>query len=286
MTTTLESAAPGDPRPRHAQRIICKRTGLALVRTHEQTTVRIAKSSYGAMNPVLRDVAGDPREWGRYDVAGHRTIYSASPADAAYAESLAVYRPADSLHTLTVGELFEDEAEPGLTLSQVVAQEWGHRFRTQPGYVPAAWRDERLVHKVALPPTGWVIDVEHANTLGILNAALHDQLDGLLPDNRKFLTTSDLHGENRHVTTLIAQWLRSQVLEDGALPHGIQYRSKHGTNWRCWAIWLRIVDDGEDPSKDIGREPTTLLGPGVSIAPPERNPPLRKVAELFRLDVK
>lgn len=285
-TANIESATPGDPRPRQLQRTICKRTGLAVVRTHEQTTMRIAKSSYGAMNPILRDETGDPREWGRYDVAGHRTIYSASPVEAAYAESLAVYRPAESLNKLTLGELFDDETEPGLTLGQAVADEWGHRFRTQPGYVPAAWRDERLVHKVALPPTGWVIDVEHANTIAALNGVLHPELADLLPHDRKYLTTSDLHGEDRRITTLVALWLRAQVLEDGSLPHGILYRSKHGTNWRCWAIWLRIVDDGSDPSKDIGREPTTLLGHGVPIEPPERNLPLKKIASLFRLDVK
>jgi RES domain-containing protein len=286
VSSTIESTAPGDPRPGQLQRTICKRTGLALVKTHQQTTFRIAKSSYGAMNPILRDVKGDPRQWGRYDVAGHRTIYSANPVEAAYAESLAVYRPAKSLDALTLGELFDDETEPGLTLSQAVAEEWDHRFHTQPGYVPAAWRDERLIHKVALPMTGWVIDVEHANTLATLNAALPSQLAGLLPEHRNYLTTSDLHGEDRRLTTLIAQWLRAQVLEDGSLPHGILYRSKHGSNWRCWAIWLRIVDDGDDPTKDIGREPTTLLGLGMSIYPPERNPPLRMVADLFRLDVK
>jgi len=285
VTTTTNPGTPGDRRPGRRQQTICSKTGLALIRTSNQATTRIAKSSYGPLSPLLRDETGDPREWGRYDVAGHRTVYSASPAQGAYAESLAIYRPATSLRTLTLGDLFDDEVDPHAPLAAAVTDEWDQRFHTQTGYVPAAWRDERLEYRLHLPHTGWVVDIEHSQSIATLNdIAWPDRWARLLPGGRSHLTTSDLHGENRLLTTAVAQWIRSQVLEDGTQAHGIGYHSKHGTNWRCWAIWLRIVDDGQDPSEDILREPTRA-GPGAEIRPPDSNAPLREVSDLFRLHV-
>lgn len=55
---------------------------------------------------------------------------------------------------------------------------------------------------------------------------------------------------------MIATWVREQILDDGSLPLGIRFRSKHGSGY-CWAYWLRRRDDGledEPMSADSGQE--------------------------------
>lgn len=67
-------------------------------------------------------------------------------------------------------------------------------------------------------------------------------------------------------------------LEDGSLPHGVKYPSKHGADWSCWATWLREVDDG----KDIAAEPTKAdYGPEMKDC--AHNSDLRDVTRLFGL---
>lgn len=41
----------------------------------------------------------------------------------------------------------------------------------------------------------------------------------------------------------IANWVRSSILDDGARPHGIVYRSRHAGG-DVHAFWLRAVDAG------------------------------------------
>jgi hypothetical protein len=61
------------------ERTICEQTGFSLVPAFSQSASRIAKSSFGPMNPSQRLTSGDRSAWGRWDVAGHRTIYAGSP---------------------------------------------------------------------------------------------------------------------------------------------------------------------------------------------------------------
>lgn len=65
----------------------------------------------------------------------------------------------------------------------------------------------------------------------------------------------------REVTTLLASWVRDQILDDGSYPMGIRFPSKHGAvgqgNGYCWAFWLRRVDIGltDDPvTTDAGTQ--------------------------------
>lgn len=80
------------------------------------------------------------------------------------------------------------------------------------------------------------------------------------------------------MSVLVAEAVHGSVLEDGSLPHGISYRSKHGANHKCWAIWLRRIDDGHD----IGVE-VTKAGRGEAIKGPSRNTPLKAAAEALGL---
>ncbi|RCS77839.1 hypothetical protein CIK70_12265 [Brachybacterium alimentarium] len=70
------------------------------------------------------------------------------------------------------------------------------------------------------------------------------------------LTLAHLTGDDRVLTTAIATALRDEVtLDDGTLPLGIRFLSKHGHPARgtgiCWAYWMRYVDRGLD-------EPATI----------------------------
>lgn len=271
---------PG-PGPMDGERRICGKTGLALVRATGQTATRIAKFSHGPMNPLVRNGGEDPGGWGRYDVAGHRTIYAASPSEGAYAESLAVLRPAPSLAT-KISDLFDDDAPDGnQSLEELVRDDWDNQFHTVPGFLPAGWRQERLEYQLTLPGDGWIVGIEHGDSIAAISRAIGGPLSATI-GRHHHLTVGDLRGENRQTTTSIARWIHAQVLDDGSLPHGIVYGSKHGSNWSCWAIWLRIVDDGDDPSTDVQREPTRAA-PGSRILSCDQNDSLRTIVDLFGL---
>lgn len=257
------------------ERTICPRTGFALVQSSGQTAFRIAKTSYGPMNPPLRGVKEDRREWGRWDVVGHRTIYSGNPEPCAYAESLAWAKPAIDIQ---LSDLFdpsdEDEkAVEDVTLEEAVAQEWADRHHMRLGCVPAGWRQERLLHQLVLPSGGWFVDIEAAETISAITKQWTDLLVGAEVSE---LTTAHLHGEKRSLTTGIAEKIHASMLADGSYAHGIIYSSKHDAGWRCWAIWLRALDDG----KTILSEPTRTDS-GRTIEEPNQNPALKRVSDLF-----
>lgn len=259
---------------------ICKTTGLVLVAATGQTGTRIQKVSYGAMAPLKRPLKEDAGHWGRYDVPGHSTIYLASTAKGAYAESLASQRIPNTLKTIRLSDVFDDSESRDSpdTVFEAIRKDWNHLYGGMtPGKIVMGWRDARLEYPMTLPPSGWVVDIEASSTVATLNSDLRDQLGDLNIDH---LSVGDLRGENRYLTTAIAGWVHSRVLDDGSLPHGIVYGSKHGSDYKCWAIWLRNVDDG----KEAATEPTKA-GPGKEIDLPRNNPPLQSVASQFGLKI-
>jgi RES domain-containing protein len=238
-----------------ADRYICPKTGLGLVPARGSQGWRIQKSSYGALNPLERPQNGDPSEWGRWDVAGHRTVYCASPQAAAYAESLGWFQQRLGAASHTLGELFPDSDPDDETAVESAAEkEFQERNHMRPGILPAGWRLERMMYAIQLPATGWMIDVGASATLTVIKTALAHDLAALGVEN---LTLAEEHNPDRAVTTRISKWLRGRVLFDGSLSHGIQYQSKYGNDWTCWAIWLRKVDDGaplsSEPTRQIGQ---------------------------------
>ena len=62
-------------------------SGLRLVASPSSVVYRVAKSSYGPLNPPVRDDS-KRRAWNRWDTPG-RTIYASDSATTAYIESLA-----------------------------------------------------------------------------------------------------------------------------------------------------------------------------------------------------
>jgi hypothetical protein len=253
------------------ERTICKQTGFSLVPAFSQSASRIAKSSFGAMNPPQRVPAGDRSIWGRWDVAGHRTIYAGSPEACAYAESLAPFRPKIDIK---LAELFDDDLEDW-TLEKQVQKEWAERNHMRVAAIPQNWREERNICPLELPDSGWFVDIEAAESM----AAIFQQHGHVLAAaGVEQLTTAHLHGENRILSTAIAERVHQSTLWDGSRPHGILYRSKHDGNWDCWAIWLRAVDDG----KPVSAEPTRLTSTN-EIKAPLHNDALRAVLKLFNL---
>lgn len=250
---------------------------------HQSTRVRIAKPSYGALNPQRQPFGVVDRSvWGRYDVPGHHTVYASTVAQAAYAECAASLRPALMLDA-PLSDFFDLEAgdDPDQTVGDVVQQEWENDFHWDTHNVAARWRHDRRLYSLALPADGWFVHVEHADSIAVVNDALGPHIAGLASGHRPAfaqLTTEALRGEDRHVSTTIAEWIHQQTLDDGNRPHGVYYGSKLGADWGCWAIWLRVIDDDGDPAN----EPTTITQT-QEIREPEHNLDLKRVGERFHL---
>jgi len=254
----------------------CSKTNLFLEPAAGQKVWRIAKTSYGPLNPQVREEHTHRRDWGRYDVLGHRTVYGASPAVAAYAESLAAQRLKFTMAGPTLADLFDDlDADDESTLLEAVESEWAERNHMPPGTVAAGWRLERRLYELRLPRTGWFVALERAESIAAVSAALKSELADLGLDQ---LTVADLRGDHRALTTTIAEWVREQTFDDGTRPHGIRFGSKHDSSWSCWAIWLRAVDEG----KRTTTEPTKT-DKGSPILGCEHNEDMARVATMFKL---
>lgn len=228
----------------HQASRLCGLTQLRLVAAPNGWLYRVGRSKWGPMKPPPRD-HGSPQAWGRWDTPGGRTLYAAATAEAAFGEVVAYLK--ESLPTAPLSNFFDDvtPAEIGISLAGAVRAE----MPNTPMHVAvnAGWRDSRRLYHLTPPSTGWFVEICHADSVAALNTAAN-------PPHPGHLTLSDLTGEDRALTTRIAQWVRTRVLDDGSYPLGIRYVSKHGSNLDVYALWLREVDDGKDRS----HEPTKL----------------------------
>lgn len=239
---------------------VCSSTGLAYVKG-PVTGYRIAKSSYGPMNPLARSAgAVDRSSWSRFDTPGS-TVYLAGDRRTAYAETLAMAR---------IGKEFRDAvafAARQFNISveaarKMIQDDWTRNGNMVPGWLPANWRDGRLMYTLRInEPIRW-IDLTAAESIAALNRHLGQQLDDTFGIGTVTLAT--LAGENRAATTAIAEWLREQVLDDANYAAGVRAHSKYGGG-HCWAYWLRRQDDrlGPDPVEletetEIHRDDTDL----------------------------
>lgn len=258
----------------------CGSTGLRLVPVLSQSIYRIAKPSYGPLNPPLRkENPSDVGDWGRWDVLGGRTIYAVDTPEIAYREVLAYVTPSDGVRDTKLSSVFEDSMaqDDPRTLLAAITQEWEVVCRFEPLKIPRAWRDQRQLYVLAAPQTGWMVDIEHQDSLDALNRGLAQML---AKAGLSRLTRGHLLGEERRLTVLAASWVHDRVLDDGSLPHGINFSSKHGSNGACWAIWLRRVDDGHEATKEPTKHVSTW-----QIKAPDQNPALKAAAEAFGLTV-
>ncbi len=202
---------------------------------------RVAKESYGALNPPPRYGRGsDPTAWGRFDTYSGRTLYAATTPVCAYDEMLASFRRLIG----TIDPLTADAATVGLSVADFLAEvqgEWAEREYMHLGHVPASWRHARRLYQLAMPSSGcWIIaaDKEFIAAIGI-NLA-----DQLKDHDIEVVTAADLFGENRWLTLEIASWARQLVLDDGTCLWGLIYQSKHASG-DCYAHWM--PDTSDDP---------------------------------------
>lgn len=248
---TASVAEPGTRR-------ICQNTGLALV-AGPVSSLRIARESYGPLAPPPRELDDNPTNWSRYDTVG-RTIYSCADRVTAYMELLAPYRtkidaerralqPAADAVGMRLEDYWND-----------VVSEWDEAGNMKATWLPRAFREGRALYTLQYP-NGWWIDATATETI----AALHDLFSGTWPtvhgNSEEPRTLSDLTGDDRVLTTAIAQLIRDDIqLDDSTLPLGIQFISKHGRpadgSGLCWAYWMRQVDSGlDEPAQVVNTEP-------------------------------
>lgn len=263
--------------------------GVRLTPASGTPAFRVARTSYGPLNPAERHVirrvdpaTGQQRarlsaplgDWNRWDTVG-RTIYLAESAEAAYAEALAPYR-----RRTGSGEdpLEADAAAVGMTLHEFleqVEQEWSEACFMRTGNLPASWRHARALYAMDMPSHGYWIDITHGDTLAAIDAALGQRLVDIGYPNG--LTVSDVLSDDRELTVRVATLLRDHVLEDGSEPLGVIFPSKRGFG-ACYAYWMRRADLELEPCAD---EPRAILASPVS----EQDPNLVRIATTYGIHV-
>lgn len=246
----------------------CERTGLWIIDDF-RTGCRIATTHRGPLDPPERLAGDDPTGWSRYDTPGS-TVHISTDQEIAFAEVLSGY----ALTLGAVHPLQKDADFMGMALEEYlrsVDTEWGNQLGL--GALAKHWRNRRNIYELTLGSGGWWIDVEHPDSI----AAIRAGLGALLHEERGLtqLTLGVLHGEDRAATAMVAAWIRKQVLEDGSLPLGIRFKSKHGGG-DCWAYWLRRRDDGLEGDAMVSDDGTPIH---------LHNPALKTVSRRFGIKV-
>lgn len=213
--------------------VVCERTGLALVPAREQQTFRLAKPSYGALNPPPRGLSSseDRAGWNRFDLPGAQTIYAASSTEGAYGELLGALKISGTYR----GHDYLDEVGD-VDLYALIAEDWADLGKRGPGVVDIGWLYAHRMYTVTMPASGRFVEIEHARTLTYLSG--HIPLP-LWERGTTEITASEIRSSDRHLTTELASTLATAVLAEHSLALGAHYHSKHGTEWTCWAVWLR-----------------------------------------------
>lgn len=184
--------------------------------------------------------------WARFDVPGWATIYGAEQRQGAFLETLAYAKPDPDLDD--VNHLFTEGVGPS------IADEWrtsgfGHMA---PGLVNAQWRTTRAIAEIRVVPDLPLIDLCHSETLGLLRASVaHWAPSGhKVHASPNLLDVSMLTGPDRALTCSMAWWLTSQVLQDGSLPAGVRYPSRHGIDLVASALWvdMGLLAPGTNPA--------------------------------------
>lgn len=247
--------------------VVYSATGIALIPARRQTVFRLAKPSYGPLNPRRRDISGtdDRIEWNRFDLPGEQTIYAASTPQGAYGELLG---PLKKPRALPAAALLDDVGDA--TIEDLIANDWAQAGKQLPPYVvDLNWLYRFRLYTLTLPERGWLVELEHSATV----AYLHGHIPASLWDRGfRRITVSDLRSEDRLVTTTLAEQVAAVQLDDGATALGLRYGSKHGSDWQCWTIWLR------------GHLRNVLgVDDGIPVAEPNENPALAAVLQTYNL---
>jgi hypothetical protein len=240
----VTALAPGPHR-------VCTATGFGLVAAADESVGwRITKDAYvqtSGITGVLTNNGvgslppGTPDRRGRYDTVG-RTVYFADTAKTALAEVLQHFR-------VEVMSMTKDAVAIGIDVDlyrRELAKDLHARGLPGPGEVPVDWQMASSLYKVHLPSAGWWVVIDSPATLNALSEKMRGSADQL--------TLGDVCGDDRGLTTQLAQIIRESVLDDGSLPLGIEFPSKTAYG-RCWAWWNRRADDNLNPG---GNDPKLI----------------------------
>ena len=225
---------------------VCSTTGLTVL-TQPLVGWRIAKSSYGSLSSLPHASmplgAEDRAAWSRFDTVGS-TVYIADTNRTAFLETLALIRLSAEFRS-AIAFAAEHFGKTLAEAQQMVEEDWVANGNMVPGWLPASWRNGRLMCKLQVPATAQWVDLTDAVTIAALNRQLGVTLASI---GEPEITLGTFTGSNRLATTLIAEWIREQIFDDGSYADGIKFHSKYGTS-KCWAYWLRRRDLGlsDDP---------------------------------------
>lgn len=245
-------------------------TGLQLLWLDDTVGFHVAKRTYAQPSAPWRSPDVHRQEWGRYDTIG-RTFYLAESRECAYAEVLSPLKRANG----AADPLAPIAEALGLTLEETVAaiaEEWDEADFRGVGALPATWYTSRRMYEARYFGGGWLIDVQHPNSIAALEGALGGGMARFLGDQGiPALNVSVLTSDNRYVTTMLAEIMREAELDDGSRPLGVHFGSKHGGAW-CRAFWL--------PSQELLRSGLEITA-GYDIEPDD--PDMRTVARRYGL---
>ncbi len=137
----------------------------------------------------------------------------------------------------------------------MIVNDWDQAGTMRARWLPKAWREGRAVYHIEYPD-GWWVDLTSTHSMAALSTHLENELAqiGVIGG----LTVAHLSGDDRRITTTIAEWLRNTVrLFDGTSPLGVRFASKHGHpaggTGACWAYWMRATDAGlSEPVAVVG----------------------------------
>ncbi|MBF6330460.1 RES domain-containing protein [Nocardia transvalensis] len=257
---------PGAPRT-------CSKTGFALVPSAGREVYRLSKPSYGPLNPLLRGVSSSESRdaWNRYDVAGQRTVYAASTEQGAYGELLAPLKP----KLPASAAIYFDDVASDDDLESLIREEWQSAGHRAPREVDLMWLSEYRLYRLTLPARGWFIDIEAATSL---SAITRYAPPSLIERGIREVSVAELRGSDRELTTAIATSVWPLTLDDTSLAHGIMYGSRHGSDWNCWAVWLRRTKRDR-----AARGLITTADRGIEVLQPALNPALDAILTTYGL---
>ncbi|NSX36545.1 hypothetical protein HTS88_08990 [Pseudarthrobacter oxydans] len=243
----------------------CGKTGLRLAAATAEIGFRVAKDRYGALSVLSNAIVGPlpitstaakatPDRRGRYDTLGS-TIYLADSRRCAYAEVLVGFRK----DRAAVAKVAESIGWPVDAYIAQVLEDARTNGVDAPWSVSVDWQMDRSIYEIQMPHSGWWARMDHPDTLNALEK-LAPTVPGMT-EVLQVLTAGSTSSEDRAVTTILAEIIRQQVLDDGSEPLGISFPSKTLFG-RCWAYWDRRFDAGlPSGSNDLHQLSSQNVGP-------------------------
>ncbi|WP_051973749.1 RES domain-containing protein [Cryobacterium sp. MLB-32] len=189
----------------------------------------------------------DGRFNGRWDdqLSEFRTLYTGETLLACLLEVLAHFRP----DPVTDSELDEIEDPDGAI---VLAPD------APAGTVGYKWIETHIGGRAQ--QAGCYCFVTHSRSIATVQASLPFAKYDLCPQLLDAAILKD--GGQRNLTRSIAHWLYDlRGVDQGDLVNGVEFRSRYGDEFRMWAVFERLADEGLGTSGHIQQEEIISLHP-------------------------